>query len=130
MRIVLGLAGLTAIGWGAYGWLFGDGSRPVGQAVFLVLALVGHDFVVLPIAVGLGVLVVRYVPAWARVPVQAALVVSAVVAAIALPFILGFGRVADNPSAFPRAYGRNLLIIVALVWTVAALGALINRRRR
>jgi hypothetical protein len=60
----------------------------------------------------------------------AALVVSAAVTAVALPLLIGKGRIADNPSAFPQRYGPNLLLIVAVVWAVAAVWALVARRRR
>jgi hypothetical protein len=129
MRIVLAAFGLAAIGYGAYGWLAADGSKPVSQLLFLGAVLIGHDFVVLPLAIGAGALVARFAPARARRPALAALAISGAVTLVALPFVLGKGRIADNPSAFPQHYGRNLLLILAIVWLAAGVVALVHKRR-
>jgi hypothetical protein len=129
MRIALGVTGLAAIGYGAWLWLLGDGAAPVGQTVFLAVVLAGHDFVVLPVAIVAGWLLSRYLPGWARGPARLALFVSAVLTVVALPFVIGAGRIADNPSAFPRHYGLGLLAVICLMWTVAAAAAAVNRRR-
>ena len=129
MRYVLGAAGLAAIGYGAWLWLLGDGAAPVGQTVFLGVVLAGHDFVLLPVASGAGWLVARHLPGWARGPARLACFVSAVVTVVALPFVIGAGRIADNPSAFPRHYGLGLLAVVGLMWTVAVVAAVVNRAR-
>jgi hypothetical protein len=119
MRLVLAGFGLAAIGYGVYGWLFADGSKPVSQFLFLAAVLIGHDFVVLPLAIGAGALVTRFAPARVRRPALVALVISGAVSLVALPFVLGKGRIPDNPSAFPQHYGRNLLLLLAIVWLVA-----------
>jgi hypothetical protein len=129
MRLVLAALGLGAIGYGAYGWLFADGSKPVSQFLFLAAVLIGHDFIVLPLAIGAGALITRLAPARARRPALAALAISGAVTLVALPFVLGKGRIPDNPSAFPQHYGRNLLLILAIVWLAAGLVALVHKRR-
>ena len=60
----------------------------------------------------------------------AALVVSAAVTAVALPLVIGKGRIADNPSAFPQRYGLHLLLLLAAAWTVAAVWSFAAWRRR
>jgi hypothetical protein len=129
MRLVLAVFGLAAIGYGAYGWLAADGSKPIAQVLFLGTVLIGHDFVVLPLAIGAGALVARFAPARARRPALVALAISGAVTLVALPFVLGKGRIADNPSAFPQHYGRNLLLILAIVWLAAGVVALVHKRR-
>jgi hypothetical protein len=129
MRLFLAAAGLAAIGYGAYGWLFADGSKPVSQLLFLGAVLIGHDFVVLPLAIGAGALITRFAPARAPRPALAALAISGAVTLVALPFVLGKGRIADNPSAFPQHYGRNLIVILAAVWLAAGVAALVHKRR-
>ena len=129
MRLVLATAGLAAIGYGAYGWLFADGSKPVAQLLFLVAVLVGHDFVVLPLAIGAAALITRFAPARVRRPALVAVAISGALTLVALPFVLGKGRLPDNPSAFPQHYGRNLIVILAAVWLAAGVVALVHRRR-
>jgi len=129
MRLVLAGFGLAAIGYGAYGWLFADGTKPVSQFLFLAAVLIGHDFVVLPVAIGAGALITRFAPARARRPALVAVAISGAVTLVALPFVLGKGRIADNPSAFPQHYGRNLLLTLAIVWLIAGVAALVHKRR-
>jgi hypothetical protein len=52
------------------------------------------------------------------------------VTVVALPFIVGAGRIADNPSAFPQHYGRGLALVLAVVWSAAAAWTALNLRRR
>jgi hypothetical protein len=130
MRAVFAALGLAAAGYGAYGLLTDGGANPVGQLVFLVVLLVGHDFVIVPAVILAGVAVARWVPEPARNPVRAALAVSAAVSAVALPFVVGAGRIPDNPSAFPQSYGRGLAVVLAVVWAVAAGWTVLNLRRR
>ncbi|GAB3840169.1 hypothetical protein ACFPIJ_34045 [Dactylosporangium cerinum] len=130
MRAALLAAGLAVTGYGAYGWLTHDGSQPLGQLVFLAVLLVTHDFVVVPAVILAGAALARWVPGPARTPVRAALVVSAAVSVVALPFIVGAGRIADNPSAFPQSYGRGLALVLAVVWAVAVAWTAANVRRR
>lgn len=130
MRAGLIAAGLAVAGYGAYGWLTQDGAQPVGQLIFLAVLLVTHDFVIVPVVILAGVVLARWVPTPARNPVRAALVVSLAVSVVALPFIIGAGRIADNPSAFPQHYGQGLAMILAVVWVVAAGWTAVNLRTR
>lgn len=130
MRVVLILLGAAAMGYGAYHLVTEDHNDVVGIAVFLGAVVVGHDFIAIPAIIAVGALVTRFAPPWARIPVQAALVVSLAVSAVAFPLVLGVGRIADNPSAFPQHYGRGLLVILAVIWAAAGLAAWFNRIRR
>lgn len=128
-RIVLAAAGLALLGYGLHGWLTEQPGEIPGRVVFLAAGVAAHDFVALPLVLAAGALTARFVPPAARVPVQAALAVSAVVSVVALPFVIGAGRIADNPSAFPRAYGPGLLSVLAVVWLAAGLWAVLRWRR-
>jgi hypothetical protein len=128
-RLILGAAGLAALGFGLTGLLTDDGVRLVGVVPFLVGLVLLHDLVLLPVAIGIGVLLARYLPVWARPFVQGGLFVSAAVTAFALPFVIGAGRTADNPSRFPRPYGLGLAATLAVVWLVVA-GLVLRARPR
>jgi hypothetical protein len=52
------------------------------------------------------------------------------VGVVALPLVLGLGRSADNASLLPRPYGRGLLLILALVWSAAAVRVAVRAWRR
>ena len=99
-----------------------------GVPLFLVATLLAHDALVLPAAIGAGVLIGRYVPAAARVSVRVAAFVSVAVMVVALPLVLGFGRRSDDPSSLPQSYGRGLAVVLVLIWTVALVVVAMRRR--
>jgi len=115
-RVPLLLAGLGALGWGA--WLLVTGGRstaPLGTLTWMAGALLGHDAVVAPFAVAAGWLTVRpaaRAPQGVRRVVAGGLLVAACLVAVALPALLAPGI--DNPTAAPRDYGRGLATLLAL----------------
>lgn len=113
--------GWAVIGWGVYG-IFSNSldTRPANLATFVVGGALLHDLLVAPVVVLAGVLIARAVPARARGPVQAALVISAIVALFAWPLVRAYGLAANNPTSLPHNYGLNLLIVLGVVWAVAA----------
>lgn len=121
--------GWAVIGWGVYG-IFSNSldTRPANLAKFVVGGALLHDLLIAPVVILAGVLVARAVPARARVPVQAALVVSGIVALFAWPLVRAYGLAANNPTSLPHNYGLNLLIVLGVVWAVAAAAILLKFR--
>jgi hypothetical protein len=102
---------------------------------FLSLVPVGHELILVPLAIGVGILVARLVPATiravrVRAVIQAAMFLSATIVAVALPGVLGYGRTPDLPSALTRDYTRGLLILLAAVWIGAAATLTLNAFHR
>jgi hypothetical protein len=129
LRYVLGVAGVAMIGYAVVGAVTDSGVNLVGVAAFLGAVLIGHDLILLPIAVGFGVLLARVVPGWAYRWVLAGCAVSAIITAVAVPLLLGVGRIADDPSRLPLNYPRGLLIVLGVVWLVVLSGAGWSYRR-
>jgi len=122
-----GLGG-ALIAFGVVGLLLNAGAtEPASWAAFFFGALLAHDLLIVPLVALAGLATVRLVPAWARPTVQGALVVSAIVALFSIPVVGGFGRLADNPSLLPGDYLRDLAIVEAAIWVVAA-GLLVYAR--
>lgn len=121
--------GWAIIGWGVFG-IFSNSvdTRPANLAKFVVGGALLHDLLVAPVLILAGVLIGRAVPTRARGPVQAALVVSGIVALFAWPLVRGYGLAINNPTSLPHNYGRNLLIVLGLVWTAAAAAILLKFR--
>ena len=118
------LIGGGVMAFGLRGALMGLGSdSAIDVARWVVSADVLHDFLIAPIAVALGWVVGRLVPARFRAPVQAGLVASAITLAIGWPGLRGYGRhiVPDNPSVQPQNYATAVLTILAIIWGVVAL---------
>lgn len=121
--------GWAVIGWGVYG-IFSNrlDTRPANLAKFVVGGALLHDLLVAPLVILAGVLIARAVPARARGTVQAALIVSGVVALFAWPLVRAYGLAANNPTSLPHNYGLNLLIVLGVVWAVAAAAILLKFR--
>ncbi|MEU7905747.1 hypothetical protein [Actinoplanes sp. NPDC049118] len=100
-----------------------------GALIFLVAVLVFHDGLLLPLTIGAGVLIGRIVPCRIRTPVRVAAVISLAVTVVALPLVLGRGRVPDNPSVLPLHYGRGLLAVYTIIWVTTA-GITVAQHRR
>jgi hypothetical protein len=95
-------------------------AHPFGLAVHVVGFDLFHDVVIAPVAVGLTWLIGRFVPPVARGPVRAALAASALFAVFAYPLVKRWGKRPTNSSTLPLEYGRNLAIIIAVIWILAA----------
>lgn len=119
--MLLVAAGLAAGGYGVAGLLHDPaGPRPVRYVLFAVAGLLGHDLVLAPLALLVGALVGRVVPAVVRGPVRAGLLATGVVALVAFPFVLGRGYRTTNPSALPLDYGHGLIVTIGGIWLGAA----------
>jgi hypothetical protein len=129
-RTILIVVGTLVMAYAAFGALTNPDASPVGHLAFLIGVVLAHDAVLLPTAIGVGALIGRFVPAPARVAVRVAAFVSVIVALIATPFVLGYGRMADEPSALPLDYGRGLAVTLGMVWAFAAVAVLTGRLTR
>jgi hypothetical protein len=118
------------MGYAVLGALGDRDTAPVPHVLFLAALVAAHDGVVLPLAIGAGALVRRYVPAKVRGTVQSGLFVTVVLVLVGLPLALGFGRSADNPSALPLDYPYGLLVALAAVWLAVAVAMAVRLIRR
>lgn len=116
--------------FGAYA-MFTNGN--LGQwksaAIWFAGGIVGHDFILTPIVLSVGYLVVRFVPGPYRGFAQAALFISAAVTVAAAVLLSGRGLDPNIPSQQPLPYGRNLVVVLALVWIAAAALAVLRYLR-
>jgi hypothetical protein len=115
------IAGVALMGWGVY--LFFGATSGLEPRLGLALTLVGldlaHDLVVAPFVCLVGVAVARVAPPWLRGPVQAGLIASAAVLAVAWLPLRGSARVTDNPTIQPLDYVTATATVLAVVWIAA-----------
>jgi hypothetical protein len=126
-RLALLATGVLAMLYAAVGAVADLGGKLGGVLIFLIAVLVAHDGVWLPLVLLGGALLNRIVPARHRAPVRVAAIVVAALGLAALPLALGLGRTADNPSALPLDYGRNLALV--LLGVVVTTGVALLRRK-
>jgi hypothetical protein len=103
-------------------------TRPANLAKFVVGGALIHDLFLAPAVIVAGVLLARIVRGRARAIVQAALVVSGILALFSYPMVRAYGLAAHNPTSLPHNYSANLLLVLGVVWAVAA-GLVIVRIR-
>jgi hypothetical protein len=118
-RLALLAAGVLAMGYAVVGAAVQLGGKVGGILLFLVAVLVAHDGLWLPLVLLAGTALNRLVPARHRGTVRVAAIVAAALGMAALPLALGLGRTADNPSALPLDYGRNLALVLAGIAVVS-----------
>jgi hypothetical protein len=120
-RGVLIIAGILIMGYAAGGALLDPDLAPAGVLLFLAGALIGHDLIWMPVVLAVGAVITRLVGPRHRPAVIAAAISAASIMFVGLPLVLGFGRPADNPSALPLPYARNLALVLLVIAGVAAL---------
>jgi hypothetical protein len=114
-------AGVALMAFGVHGLLTDTVAVPTRAFLrWFAGALVVHDALVAPIALGSAWLLTRALPVRLARACKVGLGASAVIAAYSWPFVRGYGRAPTNPSALPLDYGRNLAIVLAIVWLVVA----------
>ncbi|MEX2586565.1 MAG: hypothetical protein WD602_01040 [Actinomycetota bacterium] len=126
---------LFALGWsivlyGLYG-TFDQAARtrPHSFGPWFIGSALVHDMLVAPAAIAVGVAVVKAVPVRIRRYVQAGLIISAGVIAVAFPLLLGLGGPAGNPSALPHNYLINTAVVLGVVWSGVAVAVVLRRIR-
>lgn len=126
----------AVVGWGVIvagivGLLSQSGqTRPTDAARWVLGAAVLHDLVLAPIVIGIGLLLTKVAPRRWRAVVQGAFVITAMVSLFSIPFVRGYGRIANNPSLLPGNYATGLLTVLAVVWAGAAVVLVVRLRRR
>lgn len=104
-------------------------TRPGQLARFVVAGALLHDLLVAPVVILLGVALARFVRGRARAVVQAALIVTAVLALFSYPLVRAYGKAAHNPTSLPHNYAANLAIALGVVWAVAGVATVIRLRK-
>lgn len=123
------MIGAAVIAYGLVGaWTDRGDTHPAELAVWLAGAGVVHDFALAPLIV-LGAWLSGRLPDVAKLPVRLALALSALLTVMFWPVLRGWGRSPSVPSALPLDYGRNLVVVLALVWASAGVVVAVRVRR-
>lgn len=114
-RAALAAAGVLIMAYAVAGALADPDLKPGGVLLFLAGVLIVHDAVWMIAVLAAGAALTRLVPQRHRPAATAAAISAAAVTLVAFPLVLGLGRPADNPSALPLPYGRNLAGVLLLI---------------
>jgi hypothetical protein len=91
--------------------------------------LVLHDAVWLPVIAVAGAVVAFALRRAVPVVLAWAAATTAVLTLIAWPFVRGYGRRPDVPSALQRNYAHGLLVYIAITWLIAIVVVVVGRIR-
>lgn len=113
-RLLLGAVGVAVAAYGAWLLLQQDRADLVDTGVWLAGGVVLHDFVLVPLTLLLGLVLIRLLPAYLRAPVVGGLVVLGTVTLMAVPVLGGWGANADNPTILDRNYTAGWLVVAGV----------------
>jgi hypothetical protein len=129
-RYLLYAAGSAMIGYGLWGQLYGDDTKPVRVAALVVVAALVHDLVLAPAVLLLAVVLRRLLPRWVGSRTQGAALIGFCLFLVAIPGLGRYGVREDNPSVLPRDYTEGLLLALAVVVLGTVLSAVVAKVRR
>ena len=129
-RLLLGVLGVAVAAYGAWLLLQEDFADLVDTAVWLAGGVVLHDFVLVPLTLLLGLVLIRLLPANLRAPVAGGLVVLGTVTLMAVPVLGGWGANADNPTILDRNYTAGWLVVAGVTMLVVVLTIALRRGGR
>jgi hypothetical protein len=129
-RILLGALGVATAAYGAWLLLQEDLADLVNAVVWLAAGVVLHDFVLVPLTLAVGWLVIRHVPHGRRSAVLAGLVVLGTLTVTAVPVLGRFGERADNPTILDRDYAAGWLVVTAIIALAVCARLLMQSRPR
>jgi hypothetical protein len=129
--VACAVPGFAVMAYGVYGLFHASGQTKPSQWIrWFIGGLVLHDFVIAPIVFLLAVVLIRPVPPPWKACLQGALIASGILTLAAWPYVAGYGQRPDNRTLLPNDYGPGLLVVLALVWAVAAATALWKLKTR
>jgi len=130
-RRVIGVLGVLAIAFGGLQVLLNwEAASPFGLAAFLLAVVVLDDLILLPLALAVGWVVRRALPAPAQIPAQVALVVLAGILLVGVPFALSPARNGESATLLTEPYWRNLGLLTVSLALIVVLATAVRARRR
>lgn len=95
----------------------------------MAVGVAAHDAVLAPLTVGLGLLTVRLLPAFAKASLGVAFVVFGSLTVLAFPVLGRFGARTDNPTLLDRDYRAAWWGIAIVVLLAIVVASLVERKR-
>ena len=127
--LTVGAAGIAYGAWLTLHEILGGTATLSGFAVWWLSGPVVVDLLLMPTVVICGLALARFLPARGRRPIEAATLITALLALVAAPVVSGLGRRLDNPSLLDRDYPAGFAALVAIIWSLALGGYALSRHR-
>ncbi|WAL69518.1 hypothetical protein ORV05_17655 [Amycolatopsis cynarae] len=131
-RVILLAAGLAGLAWGAVlliQWAIPQPDQALVAAGWLIGGPVLHDAVIAPVCGLVGLAVARLAPRHWRAPLTIGLVVSAILALLAVPLLWRAFGAPSQPGLHDRNVLPGLLIALAVVWGLVVVAGVLRTVR-
>ena len=128
VRLALGALGVAGALWGL--WLLRDDGLEalVSVGIWLIGGIIIHDGIIAPLTVGVTVLVARWLPAPARMPVVIAFIVWGTCTIAFIATLSGQGGKTGNDTILGKPYELTWIILTLLIAAAAAVAAVLRTR--
>ena len=123
-------AGAGMIAFGVWGQLFGADTNPKRYGELLLVAALGHDLIVAPVVLVLGLIARRVLHRHVHGSLQGAALVGFVLLLVAIPGMGRYGARSDNRSILPRDYTTGLMLSLGVLGAVTLLYVAFRMVRR
>lgn len=130
-RVLLVAVGVLMGLWGL--WLMRDFrfDQLNSAAIWLAGGVVVHDGIVAPLVVGVGLILVRIIPGYARKPFTVGLILWGAVTIAVANVLSGMGGKPDNDTILDRPYVATWLVMTVVVFAgIAAYSAALKKASR
>ncbi|NUT92620.1 MAG: hypothetical protein HOY78_11375 [Saccharothrix sp.] len=122
--------GATGVALGLYGAYLALDLNPWQVLPWFLGGPAVHDLLVAPTVAVLGLAIRRSLPPRWRVPVTVGAVLTGVLGLLSIPLLWRPHAGPHNPGLLDRPYTTGLVVTYALIWTAAAVAALLTRKSR
>jgi len=129
-RVLIALLGLAAAAYGLVLLVSNGLDDLVAAVIWLAAGVVLHDFVLVPLTLGVCWVAMRVVPPGRRPPLAAGLLVLGSLTVLAIPVLGRFGERPDNPTLLDRDYTAGWLVVAGLTLVAVLAGLVVSARTR
>ena len=127
-RFLIGLLGVAAAAYGLVLLISHGPHDLVAAVIWLAAGVVLHDFVLVPLTLGVCWLAMRVVSPGRRPPLAAGLLVLGALTVLAIPVLGRFGARPDNPTLLDRNYTAGWLVVAGLTLAAVVAGLVVRAR--
>jgi hypothetical protein len=129
-RFLIGTLGIAAAAYGLVLLVSHGLGDLMAAVIWLAAGVVLHDFVLVPLTLGVCWLAMRVAPPGRRAPFAVGLIVLGSLTVLAIPVLGRFGARPDNATLLDRDYTAGWLVVAGLTLAAVVAGVVVSARTR
>jgi hypothetical protein len=127
-RFLIGALGVAGAAYGLVLLVRNGLDDLIAAVIWLAVGVVLHDFLLVPLTLGVCWLAMRVVPPGRRAPLAVGLLVLGSLTILAIPVLGRFGARPDNPTLLDRDYTAGWLVVAGLTLVAVVAGLVVSAR--